>query len=102
MQRVFAAVAVTGFREHGTLGNASDPLRLKEKVGGAHKLALGVHGTPERGAKSFAFVTGGTFLYKAPANVFGFFLTTWCVWNLYVNLVSGFLLTHSCPFNPER
>lgn len=73
MHRVFAAVAVIGFRGHGTLGNASDPLRLKEKVGGAHVLALGVHGMPERGSKSFGFVTGGTFQYKAPANVFGFF-----------------------------
>lgn len=29
------------------------------------------------------------------------FLTTCMYWSLYVNLVSGFLLTHSCPLQPR-
>lgn len=33
VQRVFAAVVVTGLRAHGTSGNASYPLRLKEERG---------------------------------------------------------------------
>ena len=91
----FAFVVVTGLRAHGTPG------RLNEQVGGSHTFTLGVPGV----LRLTAWPRHGRDLPVQSSServCLTFFLTTLASRDLRVNLMSGFLPTHTCPFSPAR